>query len=403
MSKGGRDLDEKALSRRKEAGHKGGNLRFGSIKVLLQNFGPMPGAVVGYDWYASWFSPPTLAGALWTHQGPTPGGLVTTKSDQDAMKVAVVGLGDVAHKAYLPVLAAVPDIDLHLVTRNRERLDRVGDAYRIANRHHALDELLQHPIAAAFVHAATDAHGPIVERLLGAGVDVYVDKPLADNLPDCARLVQLAASMDRSLMVGFNRRYAPAYAKLNCASRDLIVMEKHRRCLPAPPRKVVFDDFIHVVDTLRALLPGKVERTHMEVRLEGSDLHHVLLLLSGNGFTAMGTMSRMSGADEEVLEVIGGGAKHRIENMRDASEYSDDRRVITRGPDWRPATWVRGFDQICGHFLDAVRAGRRLDAADALRTHELCETITQHAEAQIRSSREWAPVVEELAYQPGEP
>ncbi|MDX6228755.1 MAG: hypothetical protein QOI76_2145, partial [Frankiales bacterium] len=34
------------------------------------------------------------------------------------MRVAVIGLGDIARKAYLPVLAALPDVQLHLVTRN---------------------------------------------------------------------------------------------------------------------------------------------------------------------------------------------------------------------------------------------------------------------------------------------
>jgi virulence factor len=30
---------------------------------------------------------------------------------------------------------------------------------------------------------------------------------------------------------------------------------------------------------------------------------------------------------------------------------------------------------MCAEFLDAVRTGRRLDAADALETHRLCERI----------------------------
>lgn len=30
---------------------------------------------------------------------------------------------------------------------------------------------------------------------------------------------------------------------------------------------------------------------------------------------------------------------------------------------------------MCRHFLDAVRSGPRLDAGDALATHELCERV----------------------------
>lgn len=34
------------------------------------------------------------------------------------MKIAMIGLGDIAQKAYLPVLAQWPDIELVLCTRN---------------------------------------------------------------------------------------------------------------------------------------------------------------------------------------------------------------------------------------------------------------------------------------------
>ncbi|WP_431901921.1 hypothetical protein [Nonomuraea sp. bgisy101] len=39
----------------------------------------------------------------------------------------MIGLGDIAEKAYLPVLAAQPALDLHLCTRNSARLNWFGD------------------------------------------------------------------------------------------------------------------------------------------------------------------------------------------------------------------------------------------------------------------------------------
>lgn len=41
------------------------------------------------------------------------------------MKIGVIGPGDIARKAYLPVLAALPDLELHPHTRTRSTLDRV--------------------------------------------------------------------------------------------------------------------------------------------------------------------------------------------------------------------------------------------------------------------------------------
>lgn len=45
------------------------------------------------------------------------------------MRLLVTGLGDIAHKAYLPVLSALPDVELHLATRNAQVLEQAGAAF----------------------------------------------------------------------------------------------------------------------------------------------------------------------------------------------------------------------------------------------------------------------------------
>ncbi|HWL85312.1 MAG TPA: Gfo/Idh/MocA family oxidoreductase, partial [Polyangiaceae bacterium] len=178
---------------------------------------------------------------------------MTAKKDapesEAPIAVAMIGLGDIAQKAYLPVLAAQPGLELHLMTRDRGKLDRLGDMYRIARRATELDALLDGGLRAAFVHAPTDQHVPIVERLLRAGVDVYVDKPLDYGLEGARRLVELAETAGRSLMVGFNRRYAPPYVEAREQPRELVVLQKNRKAAAEVVRSAIFDDFVHVVDT----------------------------------------------------------------------------------------------------------------------------------------------------------
>ncbi|MGP3965415.1 Gfo/Idh/MocA family protein [Nonomuraea sp. 3N208] len=294
------------------------------------------------------------------------------------MKIAMIGLGDIAEKAYLPVLAAQPALDLHLCTRNSARLDRLGDAYRIARRSTSVDEVIKAGVDAAFVHAATDVHPEIVEPLLSAGIHVYVDKPIAYTLEECEHLVRLARAEDRSLMVGFNRRYAPGYVGLAVHPRHLILMEKNRDNHPDEPRRVVFDDFIHVVDTLRFLAPGPITGTTIRTRVTNGLIEHMVLELSGDGFTAIGVMNRMSGAAEETCEAMGEGVKRRVVNLGDVIDYRNGERLVRR-PDWVPVARQRGIEQICLEFLAAVREGRRIDAEDALRTHALCEEIVSRA------------------------
>ncbi|MFE3875140.1 Gfo/Idh/MocA family protein [Kitasatospora sp. NPDC059146] len=302
-----------------------------------------------------------------------------TPASAALLPVGVIGLGDIAQKAYLPVLGALPGLDLRLMTRNRAKLDGLGDAYRIdpAARFTDLGELIGSGIRAAFVHAATDQHVPIVEQLLTAGVDVYVDKPLDYHVDGARRLTDLAERLGRSLMVGFNRRYAPAYVQARERPRDLIVFQKNREGLAEEARSLVFDDFIHLVDLLRFLVPGEIEQVDVRARKDREGLvEHVVLTLGGAGFTALGIMNRVSGSTEEVLEVSGGDSKREVRNLAEVIDHRGQPTVRRRG-DWVPVARQRGIEQCVLGFLDAVRAGKTLDAHDALRTHELCELIVE--------------------------
>ncbi|MGP4115134.1 Gfo/Idh/MocA family protein [Streptomyces sp. 4N509B] len=292
------------------------------------------------------------------------------------MKVGVIGLGDIAHKAYLPVLTTQPGVRPHLHTRSRATLERTGDAHHLppTQRHAEFASLLDAGLDAAFVHAPTEAHPELVTRLLDAGIPTYVDKPLAYDLAEAQRVAHLAETRGVSLAVGFNRRHAPAYVQCLEHPRDLVLLQKHRAGLPADPRHMVFDDFIHVVDTLRFLAPGPIDRVDVRTRVRDGLLHHVVLMLSGDGFTAVGAMNHRSGSAEEILEVSGQDSKREVRNLAEIIDHKGQPSVRRRG-DWVPVARQRGIEGAVLAFLDAVRAGRTLTPGDALRTHELCERV----------------------------
>ncbi|MFK0253571.1 Gfo/Idh/MocA family protein [Streptomyces sp. NPDC090445] len=292
------------------------------------------------------------------------------------MKVGVIGLGDIARKAYLPVLTARPGLELHLQTRTPATLERVGESHHVPaeRRHTDLDALLAEGLGAAFVHAPTGVHPEIVTRLLQAGVPTYVDKPLAYELADSRRLVDLAEERGVPLAVGFNRRHAPGYAQCAEHPRDLIVLQKNRVGLPEDPRTLVLDDFIHVVDTLRFLLPGEADHIDVRARVRGGLMDQVVLQMSGPGFTALGIMNRRSGSAEEILEVSGQDTKRQVVNLAEVVDHRGQPTVRRRG-DWVPVARQRGIEQAVDAFLEAVEAGKAVSARDALLTHELCERV----------------------------
>lgn len=294
------------------------------------------------------------------------------------MRIAVVGLGSIARKAYLPVLAARDDVELVFCTRNPTTLRTLSQTYRIRESVGAVAELPGMRVDAAFVHTSTESHVQVAEQLLAAGIHVYVDKPIAYSLAECRRAVDAADRAGRILMIGFNRRFAPSYRALHAIpDRRLIFLEKHRVALPDHPRRVIFDDFIHVVDTLRFLSPGPILRARVSAfQLEGR-LHHVTLQLVGAEFTAIGVMNRDSGATEETLELMSPGNKWSVRGLDTTVHCAGGEERTYRFDDWTTVLHRRGFPQIVDHFLSCVRSDRapRASAHDALRTHELCEWI----------------------------
>ena len=302
------------------------------------------------------------------------------------MRVAVIGLGDIARKAYLPVVTAIPGVTPVLVSRNPRTVAAVGDAHRVPDRFTHLGDALASGLDAAMVHSPTHTHPEIVTTLLSAGVPVLVDKPLASDAATAREVVALAQDLGVSLMVGFNRRFAPAYRALaGWADRDVVSLHKHREEKPKAARDMVFDDFIHVVDTLRFLVPSPLDDLDVTAKVddEGRCLR-LSVQFTGGGRLAQGVMSWTAGMAHESLDVIGEGRRRQVVDLADVVDLAGQERLTRRGG-WSAATELRGFDAMCAAFLHAVRDGEVLDAADALVTHEVCERVV--AVAELEASR----------------
>ncbi|NEU06826.1 Gfo/Idh/MocA family oxidoreductase [Flavihumibacter sp. R14] len=297
------------------------------------------------------------------------------------LKIGVIGLGNIAGKAYLPVLSSQPGVEVHLLSRNNGSLKTTGEKYRFEHLHHTLDSLIYSGIKAAFVHTATEAHFGIVKTLLEHEIHVFVDKPLTLDHSSSKELVELAESRKLILMVGFNRRYAPAYKRLKeIREPNMIIVQKNRHALPAELRTFIFDDFIHVVDTLRYLFPYPIDQILVNGMKKDELLYQVTLqFLSSNGATAFGIMNRDSGVTEERVEVFSTAEKGTVHNVSEL--FIQKGMNITRigTDDWQPTLHKRGFEQMVSDFLQALQGGTvpQIFGRDALRTHEMCEIIIE--------------------------
>ncbi|MDB5011861.1 MAG: gfo/Idh/MocA family oxidoreductase [Daejeonella sp.] len=297
------------------------------------------------------------------------------------LKVAIIGLGDIAKKAYLPVLSSRKGIEFHICTRNASNLQDLSEKYRFQYSHSSIESLLKAKPDCAFVNTATDAHYEVVKALLQNGIHVYVDKPITMHYNLSKELVDLAEYKQLILMVGFNRRYAPVYKNLKeLVNPSMIILQKNRTMLPDELRRFVVEDFIHVVDTMRYLFPYPIDNLLINGMKRDDLLHHLTIqFITSTGQTAIGIMNRDSGATEEKLEIMSKNEKRVVYNVSELQIQHDKNTLKVAESDWQSNLFKRGFDQMIDDFLDAVRNKTvpAITAQDALLTHRLCETIVE--------------------------
>lgn len=292
----------------------------------------------------------------------------------------MIGLGDIATKAYLPVVSR-KNLEVHLFTRNETTRKHVADSYRFKHTHDNMQGLIKAGIKGAFVHTSTPSHFEIVHELLENNIHVYVDKPVTYDYDSTAKLIALADRKGLTLMVGFNRRHAPAYRNLReLPGTNMILMQKNRKSLPAAVRPFVFDDFIHVIDTLLFLFPLPLEKIIVSGKQTNKLLHHVTIQLNAiDGTTAIGIMNRDSGTVEEKLEVFAPGEKHVVNNVAETLILKDGHTTRLAVSDWESTLFKRGFEQITDDFLERIAKNlptRQLHQ-EVLHTHEICEHVVQ--------------------------
>jgi virulence factor len=292
------------------------------------------------------------------------------------LKIGIIGSGDIVQKAYLPVLSSCA-VDLHFYARNENRQIELAQQYGITNLHRSLESLMNSGIKAAMVHTSTASHYEIILQLLTNNIHVYVDKPVTFHLETTAELFSLAKSKSLQLMVGFNRRYAPAYQKLReLSDANMIIMQKNRKALPDETRKFIVEDFIHVVDTLLYLFPHPIENLIVNGRKEKGLLYHVVVQFeSANGSSAIGIMNRDSGTVEEKVEVFTPMDKWVVNNVTETIIYRDKNEMKLGENDWESTLYKRGFDNIIEEFLSGLQQGASPQHPDPLITHRICEEI----------------------------
>jgi predicted dehydrogenase len=134
----------------------------------------------------------------------------------------------------------------------------------------SVEELLHthNDIQAASVAVPTVLHLEVARALMGAGVDVLIEKPVAATLKEADELLRIAAKHKRVAQVGHLERFNPAVrATLPLINRPMF-FEVHRLSVFSPRAldvDVVLDLMIHDLDIVLTFVKSEVK----EIRAVG--------------------------------------------------------------------------------------------------------------------------------------
>lgn len=137
---------------------------------------------------------------------------------------ALVGAGGFGVSTLVPQMDRLKDLFFlrGVVSRDAVRGGNFARANRVEILASGLDEVLTRPeISLLVVATRHHEHADQVVKCLDAGRAVFVEKPLALTWTELERVEASWARSDRKfLMVGFNRRFAPAVAQLREILKD---------------------------------------------------------------------------------------------------------------------------------------------------------------------------------------
>jgi len=131
------------------------------------------------------------------------------------------------------------------------------------------------------------------------GLDVLVEKPIAQDLEEARRLVDCAARNEKILQIGHLERFNPAVIALESAAGQPLFFEIHRLSEFSPRSldvDVVLDLMIHDIDIVLALTrqaPEEIRAAGISILSSKVDIANVRLQFPG-GCIANLTASRVS-------------------------------------------------------------------------------------------------------------
>lgn len=159
---------------------------------------------------------------------------------------AVVGLGSIAEVAVLPAFRkSKKSRVVALVSHDLARAKQMGKKFGIKDcfTYEDYDRCLSHPgVDAVFIASVNGAHAEQTIRAAAAGKHVLCEKPMANSVEDCRRMVEACRTNQVRLMIAYRKYFEPG----SVALKKLVTSGKLGRL------RHIFSTYTEIVDPIKA-------------------------------------------------------------------------------------------------------------------------------------------------------
>ncbi|HEY5437263.1 MAG TPA: Gfo/Idh/MocA family oxidoreductase, partial [Acidimicrobiales bacterium] len=221
------------------------------------------------------------------------------------IRVALAGAG-VMGANHARLLSSIPECELVAVVEQDDVRGQAVAAMAGTKHLTSFDELPD-DVQAVVIATPTATHEKLGIQLLGRGIDLLIEKPIASNAVEARRLLEAVEGTDQILMVGHIERFNPAFIELQRFLDEPLHLE-FTRVGPYSPRvgiDVVLDLMIHDLDLALTMADSQVASMSATGRVimgDTLDLASALLVFE-SGLTATLTASRVAQIKVRKIDV----------------------------------------------------------------------------------------------------
>lgn len=292
--------------------------------------------------------------------------------------IGVIGAGNYSARILLPAFKSA-GAQLHtLISAGGVSSVIQGEKAGFAMAASDVDAMMDNPeINTIAIVTRHDTHAPLVIKALKKGKHVFVEKPLAINLPDLAEIEATYHTLSISdkmshLMVGFNRRFSPQAQKIKQLLSSVhepksFIMTMNAGAIPADHWTQdemigggrIIGEACHYIDLMRYFADCQI--TSVQARRMGNNAHISLtedkaMITLGFADGSVGTIHYLANGSsafpKERIEVFAAGRVLQLDNFRKLRGFG--------WPGFKSMNlWKQNKGQAacCQAFLNAIEQG----------------------------------------------